>query len=269
MTGFLPATSGADPADADVVVCHATGFCKETLAPVIDEWEHITGGSVDAMLVDARGHGESTPHRGPFTWDAASDDVVALVSDRSAPLIGIGHSLGGAIVARVEIKRPGTFRHLVLLEPIVFPGPFGVRDIPLSVAAENRRRAFASRDAAYMRFERGPFSRWDPRSLAAYVDHGFRETPNGWELKCAPSVEAEVFRQGSNVDTWDRLGEVGCPVTIIAGEESDTHTDPFLSLLADRFMNAAVVTLPGLGHLFPMEDPVATARAIHRAVSST
>ena len=113
------------------------------------------------------------------------------------------------------------------------------------------------------RFASGPFETWDGRALDAYIDHAFVETADGWTLRCLPEVEAEVYRQGSNVDTWDRLDAVRCVVSLLAGETSTTHADPYLSLLAGRFPNASVRRLSGLGHLAPMEGPHAVAAVVH------
>lgn len=260
------AMSGVDPARARTIFVHATGFCKETLLPVAESLGSSFG-EIDAVHVDQRGHGASTPHSGPFDWDSLARDVLRIARRASRPPVGVGHSSGAAAIARAEILEPGTFSHLVLIEPIVFPGPFEVREIPLSIGAQKRRRSFGSRTAAWARFHRGPFADWDESALAMYVDHGFEPTDEGWTLLCAPWVEAEFYRQASNVDTWDRLGEIRCPVTLISGEYSTSHVEPFLGLLLDQFVSVDSVVLPGVGHLAPMEDPMLVAAAIGTAVN--
>ena len=259
------AISGSEPACARTVFVHATGFCKETLLPVAESLDSGLGG-IDAVHIDQRGHGASTPHSGPFDWDSLARDVLNIARRAADPPVGVGHSSGAAAIARAEILEPGTFSHVVLVEPIAFPGPFEVREIPLAIGAERRRRAFESREAAWTRFHEGPFSDWDESALSLYVSHGFEATDEGWTLRCAPSVEAEFYRQASNVDTWDRLGEIRCPVTVISGEHSTSHVDPFLGLLLDQFVGADSVILPGVGHLAPMEDPPLVASTIASAV---
>lgn len=259
------ATVGAELSDAQALFVHATGFCKETLLPVADALEPVLG-SNRSLLIDQRGHGDSTPHDGPFDWDSLARDVLRVRDAIGSPIIGVGHSSGGAAIARGEILEPGSFAQLVLIEPIAFPGPYSVKEIPLSVGAERRRRSFASREAAWSRFRSGPFADWDERALALYVDSAFEQTSDGWTLKCHPSTEAEYYRQASNVDTWDRLDEIRCPVTVISGEHSTSHVDPFLSMLLARFSEAESVVLAGLGHLAPMQDPDRVAGVIRAAV---
>lgn len=261
------ATSGAALGEARVLVTHAAGFCKETLTPFIVDTESLIG-PVSATLIDGRGHGASTPHPGPYDWHSATMDIVDLLDGIPDGAIGVGHSWGAALLARAEILRPGSFCHLVLIEPIVFPPPYTARDHPLSIGASRRRSTFASRDAAYERFASGPFQDWDTRALAGYVDNGFAETDDGWSLRCDREVEAEVFRQGSNVDTWDRLPELGCPATMIAGEYSTTHFGDYLADLTARFPDVQVEILAGLGHLAPMQDPMAVARLVAPLVVS-
>jgi pimeloyl-ACP methyl ester carboxylesterase len=189
-------------------------------------------------------------------------DLVAVVERLEGPVVGVGHSSGGAALARTEILRPGTFERLVLIEPIIFPGPYERREIPRAVGAERRRRSFRSRDAAWERFATGPFKAWDRRVLDQYVEHGFIETDEGWTLRCDPGVEAEIYREGSNVDTWEYLDTIRCPVRIVCGSDSDTHQPPYLDELTDRFPNAHLVVLDGVGHLAPMEAPERIAETI-------
>jgi pimeloyl-ACP methyl ester carboxylesterase len=243
------------------VFVHATGFCKELWLPVVAAIEEIDG-PTNTVLVDQRGHGHNAPHPGPFDWHSVAMDIVETLERTSGPVVGIGHSSGGAALARAEILRPGSFSRLVLIEPIIFPGPYERRDIPFALGAERRRRSFPSREAARLRFASGPFASWDPTVLDLYLDNGFEPTSEGWTLRCSPEVEAEVFREGSNVDTWDHLGAIECQVTVVVAQNSDSHQEPYVSLLMERFADSDLVVLDGLSHLAPMEDPTRMALVI-------
>ena len=84
---------------------------------------------------------------------------------------GGGGCAGGGVIARAESFRPGSFSHLVLIEPIIFPPPFQRLDGPMSEGTRRRRRTFPSRDDAFERFASGPFGSWAPAALTAYIDH--------------------------------------------------------------------------------------------------
>lgn len=254
---------GAEGQNVRSVYVHATGFCKEMWTPVVRRVDvAMDAGDTSAMLLDQRGHGDSTPFTGPLLWDLVARDVAAALEDVPHPIVGVGHSGGGAAIARAEILSPGTFSLMILIEPIVWPPPFERRDLHLAVNAEKRRRTFPSRDAARQRFSMGPFSAWDDEVLDLYVDHAFHQADGGWTLKCEPSVEAETFRQAANVDTWDRLHEIESPVVVLSGEHSDSHQDPFRSLLVERFSDATSQVIADVGHLAPMEAPDVIADVI-------
>ncbi len=255
------ATEGTE-GEPDVVFAHANGFCKEVWRPVVSELSRQRS-DLHWLSVDLLGHGTNTNTDGPYTLDAIARDVGTRL-EGYRPAIGVGHSSGGAAVARAETLRPGTFRHLVLIEPIIYPPPYRMADVPIADAAQRRRNVFPDRQAAYDRFLDSPLEGWRPDALAAYVDFGFEDSPEGWRLKCRPEVEAEIFRQGLNHDTWDRLDQIAVPVTIVAGEHSETHQEPHLSSFADRFHDATLIVVPDVGHFVPMERPDVIADIVAR-----
>ena len=53
------------------------------------------------------------------------------------------------------------------------------------------------------------------------MNHGLRDRPDEGvvALKCTPDVEARVFEGGYGHETFARLGEVRCPVTVAVGAE--------------------------------------------------
>lgn len=263
--GIRIATVGGGTGEPDALFVHATGFCKEMWSPVIDR---VSTEPFSWLSMDQRGHGDSDSGTFPNDWDFLARDVLETLVDRFG-VIGVGHSSGGGVIARAEAFRPGTFRHLVLVEPIIFPPPFRRMDGPMSEGTRRRRNTFPSRDSAFERFASGPFGSWSPDALAAYIDHGFRATESGWELKCSPEVEADFYAEGLNHDTWDRIETIEVPVTLVAGEGSNTHPKPYLDALALRFRDVEVVVVPGAGHLVPMEDPVSIARIVDDVMATS
>src|SRR4030065_574868 len=78
--------------------------------------------------------------------------VIASWGGGGGPVVR-GHPSGAAALAMAELLRPGTFRALVLVEPIVFPPPyFRAEENPMSAAALRRRSSFPSPEAALASF---------------------------------------------------------------------------------------------------------------------
>lgn len=275
-THHVPSSDGVTLALHDLggdgpplLFCHPTGFHGMVWAPVarrLASWAHC-------WAIDFRGHGASTlPDDGRFEWGAMAEDVLAVASYIDAqgpgdgrPLLGVGHSMGGAALVLGEQARPGRFAALWLYEPILFP-PMEVpmRSNPLAGAARRRRSVFPDKDAAFANYAgKPPFSDVDPEALHAYVDHGFRPTADGHgvELSCAPDTEARVFEGSVGHDGFGRLGEVSCPTWIVASGDGAPPAR-VAPMVADGLPQGRLEGFPQLTHFGPMEDPAAVAAAI-------
>lgn len=248
-----------------VLAIHATGFCKELWRPVVA----VLDGAHPVLAIDQRGHGDSDTAPPPQRWSALGRDAASAAAFAGSPLIGVGHSSGGAALCLAELEAPGTFAALVLIEPIVFPRPFArVEESPLAVMAMRRRARFDSRAAARDNFAgKGPFARWTDEVLDLYVAHALRADDAGVVLKCAPEVEADFYREGTNHGAWDRLAEIACPVLVLAGEDSDTHPAEFVAELTGRFPRATSLVVPGTTHFLPMERPEVVADAVREVLT--
>ncbi|MDX2466860.1 MAG: alpha/beta hydrolase [Acidimicrobiia bacterium] len=257
----------AGPATSPLsVFVHATGFCKELCEPVIDDLYGL-GASTRSIAIDQRGHGDSGVSTPPADWWDIGGDIIEIVGDEEQ-VIGVGHSAGGAALLLAELARPGTFAELILVEPIVFPPPYGrFPDNPMSNAARRRRDRFASRQAAFDNWVSKPaFAGWEERAMRSYVDGGLRDDGDGVVLKCSKESEADFFAAATIHRAWDRLGEVCPPVTIIAGEHSTTHREPMLGELVSRFPNGVVEVVAETSHFVWMERPAVIAEAVAAAL---
>ena len=261
--GIQIATASGGSGPPAALFVHATGFSKESWRPVVAA---MATAPFSWLSLDLRGHGDSDLGDSPYEWNLLAGDVLGVL-DGLTGTVGVGHSCGGAALVLAEAACPGTFRHLVLIEPIIFPTPARRLYGPMSQIALKRRAVFESRDTARERFATGPFADWTEEALDAYLDGAFAETVDGFELKCSPAVEADYYAEGSNHDTWDLAGSVDIPVTIVAGERSDTHRDPYLLRLVSRFALPELIVMDDVGHLIPMEDPQGLASIVDAVVA--
>lgn len=223
-------------------------------------------GDLATVAWDYPGHGRGPAIEPPVDWRRFGEYVLEVTSPGG---VGVGHSMGAAALAMAQIDDPRRFRALVLIEPIVFPGPYRREQTDaLASAAERRRREFPSRDAAAESYRSKPaFARWVDAAFDGYIECGFIGDDEV-HLACAPEVEAEIFRTWRDHDTWDRLGEIEVPVLLMSGGTSDTITPDFAREQAQRFQRAGLEIVADTGHFLPMERPELVAERVLRIVEA-
>ncbi|MCB0960594.1 MAG: alpha/beta fold hydrolase [Acidimicrobiales bacterium] len=244
-----------------VLIAHATGFCGGAYRPVaagLTAAHHV-------WALDFRCHGASgRPASGDITWQGMIDDVLAAVDAiDDGPVHGLGHSMGGACLLGAEARRPGTLRSTYAFEPIVIPPEWEVGtpgENPLAAAARRRRPSFPSKADALARYaSRPPLGLLRADALAAYVDHGFAEQPDGTvALRCAPEDEARVF-EAPGKPTLRDMADVDVPVVVARGVREPWGPQAFAPAVADALPRGRSRAYDHLGHFGPFEDPTTVA----------
>jgi pimeloyl-ACP methyl ester carboxylesterase len=86
------------------------------------------------------------------------------------------------------------------------------------------------------------------------------------EIRARTYPKAEsYFAQVAGVmahNTYDRLGEIAAPTLVIHGESDQLVPPENGTLLAKRIPGAKLVMLPRASHIFPTDQPEASADAI-------
>ena len=236
------------------LIAHATGLCGRAYEPVAAALAPV----FHVFALDFRGHGDSTaPDDGDFAWAGMGADVLAAVDALGVEQIdAMGHSLGGASLLIAESARPGLLRTAYLFEPIVLTEAYAAeRTNLMSDAARRRRDVFPSRAEALWRYASRPPLGWlRADALAAYVQHGFEDLPDGTvRLKCRPESEARTFECETKM-TLDRVNEITTPTTIGIGNQEPTST-LFGEPLSEAMRNARLIRYEHLGHFGPLQDP--------------
>lgn len=196
----------------------------------------------------------------------------------SAPVILVGHSLGGMLSVMVAKQRPNLVRCVVLLDSPVVAGwrallvrlarntALGERYSPARFSAR-RRKLWPDAQAAYEHFAaKDMFAIWAPQVLRDYIDSGLAPHPEGVQLRFTREVETDVYR--SLPHHIGSLVKDGFPVPIgfIGGTESVECRQAGLTAtrkLVGKFFRQ----VPG-GHLFPMENPELTAQVVREMITS-
>ncbi len=249
-----------------VLLTHANGFCGRMWQAAARELRPMA----HCWALDFRGHGDSVSAPGEdYDWGGMADDVLAAVEAiYPTPRLAAGHSLGGASILKAEQARPDTFERAWVYEPVTIPAIALPRDgvRALGDIARMRKEFFDSRQAAYDRYaSRPPFNLLDPEVLWAYLDHGFRELPDGTvTMKCPREVEATIF-ENADRSAFERLGEIAAAVTVA----TSTDTDPpamVAPYIAESLPNATLETFEDLTHFGPLQDPPRIAASIASAL---
>ena len=267
----IPSTDGVSIALHDLggsgetlLIAHATGFCGQTYGPLAAALAE----SFHVWALDFRGHGDSTaPDNGDFSWTGMGADVLAAMDAvADGPLVVVGHSLGGAALFLAERERPGAISRAYLYEPIIHPTHWGnaPHENPMAVAARRRRSTFPSKGAALLRYAgRTPLGVLRADALAAYVEHGFAEQPDGTAvLKCAPENEAATFEAEGKM-TIDQVVGLPVPTMIAIGQPEDgPNPASFGPAIVEAMPHARLHEYRHLGHFGPLQDPVSVAEDI-------
>ncbi|WP_051278749.1 alpha/beta fold hydrolase [Solimonas flava] len=248
---------------------HGNGFCGGVYWPLLRPLAAEYG----LFCHDFEGHGNSAaPERfaGPAALAARIPQVIAEQRLPSGALIGVGHSYGAALTVLAAIARPDLFRALVLLDPILMPGPMYAltrllaltRRNPLSRGARRRRDRWPSRQAAWDRLhDRGIYHDWLDAAFDCFIDYATHDEGGERALSCPKWLEAEIFDHPAY--PWSGLRELRCPVLFLHGEQTYPFVAGAARLARRRLPSIEVHTQPG-GHCFMQEDPRSTADTVLR-----
>lgn len=252
-----------------VLLSHATGFHGRVFDPVARELI----ATHHCVTFDYRGSGDSTIGADlPVRWTAFGDDALAATQYAAAngPVIGAGHSMGGAALVMAALRAPKLFRALVLFEPTIFP-PITrqLTGVPNQLAdgARKRRTTFASFEDALANYSsKPPLNVFHPDALYAYVMFGLRQLPDGSvTLKCSPEHEARTYEAAAKQDAWGDLAKLTVPTWVISGLELEYGPSSIASRVATAIPDSHFVRYDDLTHFGPMQDPVRFATIIRQA----
>ncbi|MSZ31001.1 MAG: alpha/beta fold hydrolase [Actinobacteria bacterium] len=258
-----------------VLLSHATGFhahCWEPMAQILSVSHHVMG-------FDHRGYGDAeTVDPATIEWQQYGNDALAAARHLSAqhdgqPIVGIGHSMGGASLLMAALQEPSLFSALFVFEPIVFPPAPENEDrpsSPLAGGARKRRSTFPNFEAALENFTaKPPMASFHPVAREAYVRHGFKPNEDGEvELKCLPEHEARTYETGGTHSTWGDLANISTRVWVLSGAPAPFQPSSFAIKVAENIPGSTYVQFDEMGHFGPLEHPAHIASLVENTIAT-
>ncbi|WP_231905018.1 MULTISPECIES: alpha/beta hydrolase [Streptomycetaceae] len=220
-----------------------------------DTWNDVIGQlppEQATIRYDQRGWGTSRTLPGPYGLDRLTDDLARIVEACApGPFVLVGHSMGGKVSQLLAARRPAGLAGLVLVAPAP-PQP------PALVTEEYRQGLSHAYDSpATVRHALDDVLTATPLSGTA------RATAERDSLAADDEARTEWPLRGIAADITVAARRIEVPVTVLAGENDVVEPPHVLrDHLLPHIPHATLTTVPGAGHLIPVEAPGAVAAAL-------
>jgi pimeloyl-ACP methyl ester carboxylesterase len=237
----------------------------------------LLGQDFKIQALDMHAHDPRYPVRDG--WGALATELIDQLAARyAAPVILVGHSLGGMLSMMAAQQRPDLVRCVVLLDSPVLAGwralfwrllkhsAWADRYSPARFS-DRRRNLWPDSEAVYSHYaSKELFSAWAPGVLHDYIDSGLAPHRQGVQLRFTRENESAVYRSlphhlGALVST-----RYPVPIGFIGGLDSVESRQAGLTATR-KLVGSHFRQIPG-GHLFPMETPALAAQATREMIVS-
>ncbi len=157
----------------------------------------------------------------------------------------LGHSMGGAVAMRYALDHPGGVRALILCSTAA---NFHVGDAQID---ELRRIAEGKARRSFNRLA------YSPATSPEVLRQGFME-----DLKTDPRARLADVIAAKKWNAEDRIAEISAPTLVVRGEDEVEELAKETDRLAEQIPGARRVVIPKAGHVLPLEQPEALAKAV-------
>ncbi|WP_017615289.1 alpha/beta fold hydrolase [Nocardiopsis salina] len=257
LTPLAPAPDGTGA--ATVVLAHGWAASRRVWGTVADR---LLRSGHRVVLYDQRGHGFSEPGSDPIGVERLGRDLTAVLEAMDAvDAIAVAHSGGGfAALAHATAAPEAAARRLgglVLVNSAAHGAGNGDGEVRM-MGSRLFSRALAAPRLGRRLLRHTMGRRADPRALEVNRQM-FAATP--------ARVRADCFGCSGGMDLRGALPSVILPTTVLAGSEDRVISPDLGRTIAETLPRARFESVPGTGHMLPLEAPVRVAGAVRELAS--
>ena len=183
------------------------------------------------IVVDTRGHGESTFTDRELSYDLFANDMnqfITLLGYDSINVVGFGD--GAIIGMMMAIRRPGSVKRLVAIGSNLKADTTAVYPDVLEKVKQ-----------------------WDYEKMAFYLQVKFKENPNPLQLKAMARRMQKLLLTQPNMN-YDDLDKVICPTLVMAGDR-DLIKPMHTQFIFENLPIGQLCIIPGATHYCISEKP--------------
>ena len=245
---------------------HGNGFPSPCYKQLLNQLEI----NYDCYFIDKIGHNPAFPVT--ENWHYLVDEVIDSIRKQAlAPVIGLGHSLGGVLTLLAAIEQPSLFKAVVMLDsPLLgrfkssmvrLAKSLGVIDrVTPAYRTRGRRECWQNREQllAYLK-DKDLFKSFTKECLQDYIDYGLEKTQEGYVLRFDRHIEYLIYRTIPH-SLPEHEGKLIVPAVLIYGDKSTVIDRLDLRYMRKHYKIASYKTRGT--HMFPMEHPPEVAKQI-------
>lgn len=228
-----------------VVFAHGLTFNRHMWDPQVE----ALSGRYRCIAFDFLGHGGSGTAPGDYSLEDEAENLHGLLQQLGAsPAHVVGLSMGGMVGMRLALAHPEDVRSLALLDTSA-EGELPDRRPQYEAMAEMARSqgpASVVNAVIPIMFSQG-FIQGQPQKVEEY-----RQYFNTLNLDGLLAATKAVTRR---TDILDQISRIRVPTLVIVGENDVATTPDKARNIVERIQGARLATVPGAGHMSPIEQP--------------
>lgn len=212
-------------------------------------------GFYHTVTYDMRGWGQSEAAENSYSIPELADEAASLIAQLGLKkYVLIGHSMGGKVAQLLASRRPEGLVGLILVAPAT-PTPTHFPE----EALQQQLHAYDNRETVLQTIAFLSARTPAPEIVEQIVEDSLSGVPDAKLAWPTSAIREDISAE---------VPHIAVPTLVLAGEHDrldsvEQHRREILS----RIPNSRLEIIPGSGHLIPIDEPSALARAIHTFVA--